>query len=275
MSTGPRAFLIGALLLAAAMMRPSPATALDASLVRLDSPRGVKQAFILIKPDKAPSAAVILFAGGHGALSLKSASSMGWGAANFLVRTREQFANQGFLVAVVDAPSDQQDGMAATFRMSTAHARDIGAVVAHLKKVANVPVWVVGTSMGTFSAAGAAVNGAGADGLVLTATITRAKPDWKIKSSHADGVASMPLERFKGPAFILSHEKDGCDITPARDAPKLQRKLTGARKVEVKLLNGGSPPESDPCQARSEHGFLGIEGQAVGAIAQFIKANGS
>jgi hypothetical protein len=42
----------------------------------------------------------------------------------------------------------------------------------------------------------------------------------------------------------------------------------------VVLLEGGSPPQSEPCQAKSQHGFLGIEDQAVDAIAQFIMAQG-
>ena len=60
-------------------------------------------------------------------------------------------------VAVIDAPSDHQDGMNAIFRMSGGHAADIGTVAAWLKKEAGVPVWLVGTSMGTFSAAGGAI----------------------------------------------------------------------------------------------------------------------
>ena len=85
----------------------APAHAASSELVSIQTPRGVKQAFILIKPDK-PVASVILFAGGHGALGLKSASSMSWGAGNFLVRSRDKFAAHGFLVAVVDAPSDKR-----------------------------------------------------------------------------------------------------------------------------------------------------------------------
>ena len=61
------------------------------------------------------------------------------------------------MVAVIDAPSDQGDKMNAIFRMSKAHADDIGAVAAYLKKEKDVPVWVVGTSMGTFSAANGAI----------------------------------------------------------------------------------------------------------------------
>jgi pimeloyl-ACP methyl ester carboxylesterase len=243
-----------------------------ASLHSVTTPRGVKQAFILLKPDR-PVAAVILFAGGHGGLGLTGPKAMKWGAQNFLVRTREQFAAQSLMVAVVDAPADHSGGMNAVFRFGAEHAADIAAVSAFLKTQANVPVWMVGTSMGTFSAARAAFDAKAADGVVLTSTITRAKPEWKIASSHADGVASLPLDKITAPVLILSHRKDGCDITPAGDAPKLTRRLTRAKKVETALLEGGSPPISAPCEARSEHGFLGIESQAVARIAAFIKAN--
>ncbi len=205
------------------------------------------------------SLSVILFAGGHGALGLRSASSMKWGKGNFLVRTRDKFAAHNLMVAVVDAPSDRQKGMNAIFRMSGAHGGDIGAVAAYLKKQAAVPVWVVGTSMGTFSAAEGAIAARNVDGLVLTSTITRAKPQWNIARSHRHGVASMPLQKVTVPALIVSHTKDGCDITPAADAPKLRKGLANAKPVDVVLLSGGAPPRSDPCEAMSQHGFLGIE----------------
>jgi pimeloyl-ACP methyl ester carboxylesterase len=242
----------------------------DTTLVSIATPRGVKQSFILIKPEK-PVASIILFAGGHGGLGLKSASAMKWGAGNFLVRSRDAFAAQNLMVAVIDAPSDRQDGMNAIFRMSANHADDIGAVAAYLKTQAQVPVWLVGTSMGTFSAAGGAIGSKNIDGLVLTSTITRSKPDWKIAASHPNGVASMALQQVSVPALIVFHRKDGCDITPAADAPKLSARLTKAKKVETVLLDGGDPPQSDPCDAKAQHGFLGIEAKAVETIAAFIK----
>ena len=246
-----------------------PARASD--LVSLKTPRGATQQFLLLKP-VSPKAAVILFAGGHGALKLQAGGGMQWGDGNFLVRTRDRLLAAGLMVAVMDAPSDQQIGMAATFRMSQEHAQDIGAVVAHLKKQANIPVWLVGTSMGTFSAARGALGPVPIDGLVLTSTITRAKPNWNIAASHKDGVASMPLNRIAVPTLIVSHKNDGCDITPASDAAKLKRGLSGSPKVEVALLEGGLPAKSEPCLAKSEHGFFGIEDRAVQTIASFIKA---
>ena len=250
-----------------------PAHANSSSLVSIQTPRGAKQAFILIRPKTDPAASVILFAGGHGALGLKSASAMKWGAGNFLVRSRERFADQGFMVAVVDAPADKQDGMNGVFRMGAAHAGDIGAVIAYLKQQAPVPVWLVGTSMGTFSAAGGAIASRGTDGLVLSSTMTRTKPDWVIAKSHPDSVASMDLPRVSVPTLIVSHRNDRCEFTPAADASKLKARLTKSSKVEVAILDGGAPPQSDPCEAKSQHGFLGIEAEAVATIARFIRAS--
>ena len=37
-------------------------------------------------------------------------------------------------------------------------------------------------------------------------------------------------------------------------------------------FEGGAPAESGPCEARSPHGYLGIEPDVVKAIADWIKA---
>jgi alpha-beta hydrolase superfamily lysophospholipase len=51
----------------------------------------------------------------------------------------------------------------------------VRALIAALREDAPVPVWLVGTSMGTVSAANAAARlmTGGPDGLVLTSTVTR------------------------------------------------------------------------------------------------------
>lgn len=267
-----RSILTTLLLLCLFAATPHYLFAADAKLASVKTPRGVTQKFILITPEK-PVAVVMLFAGGKGALGLKNAAQMTWGKNNFLVRSRDMFAAENFVVAVLDAPSDRQNGMNAIFRMSSAHASDIDAVATYLKKEYKLPVWLVGTSMGTFSAANGAIGAKHVDGLVLTSTVTRARPNWKIASSHRDGVASMALRKVTAPVLIVSHKKDGCSITPASDAPKLSARLTGAKKTETILLAGGSPPRSEPCKAQSQHGYLGIEEKAVDAIGRFIKAN--
>ncbi len=261
-----------ALAIAVVLATAMTAHAADSRLVSIKTPRGVEQAFILVTPAK-PSASLIMFAGGSGGLGLRSATSMRWGATNFVVRTRDMFAAQGFAVAVVDAPGDRHKGMNAIFRMGAAHARDIAAVAAYLKKQAGVPVWLVGTSMGTFSAAGGAIAAGDVDGLVLTSTITSANPRWHIAKTYPDGVASMALSRITVPTLIVAHRKDGCKESPASGAPKLKARLTKATKVEIVVLDGGKPPKSKPCEALAQHGYFGIEDKAVGTIAKFIKAN--
>ena len=185
---------------------PMAAHSDTARIVSIPTSRGATQAFILIKPDH-PVASVILFAGGSGLLGLKTGE---FRYGNFLVRSREQFAAHNFMVAVVDVPSDRPQGINAIFRMSDAHAGDIGAVAGYLRSQAAVPIWLVGTSMGTFSAANGAIADKGIDGLVLTSTVTRAPPQWSIANSHPNGVADMALSEITVPTLIMSHRKDGC-----------------------------------------------------------------
>src|SRR4029450_8155174 len=82
------------------------------------------------------------------------------------------------------------------------------------------------------------------------------------------GLSEIPV-----PTLIVSHRKDACEITPAADAPKLSKRLTKASKVELALLDGGDPPLSDPCGAKAQHGYFGIEVEAVNTIAKFVRGN--
>ena len=127
----------------------APAGQHKAELVSLPTRAGVTQDFILVQPTAgAPKAAVILFAGGGGALRLAS-SGAATKNGNFLVRSRNLFADAGLLVAVPDTPSDHGSGYGKLFRSSDEHASDIAAVIAYLRAKALVPVWLVGTSLGT------------------------------------------------------------------------------------------------------------------------------
>ena len=123
-----------------------------ATLVKVDSRPGVSQGFIHIMPKDPPVASVILYAGGDGNLKLTGPSAMNWGEGNFLVRTRYQFAAHGFQVAVIDTPEDKWGHMYLS-RSSNKHVIDSKAVATFLRSLANVPVWIVGTSRGTDSIA--------------------------------------------------------------------------------------------------------------------------
>ena len=247
----------------------SPARAQE-KLVTLETRAGVTQKFILITPQK-PVAAVILFAGGKGNLDLSGAADqpvLGWGKSNFLVRTRADFAAHGFAVAVVDAPSDRKErvGMRGGFRNSAKHVTDIDAVTAHLKKTVRVPVWLIGTSRGTESAAYVAIHAKEkVAGLVLTSSMSE---------DNSDGrpVTDLALDRIRVPTLVVAHEDDECRVTPPDGAERIAKGLVNAPKVAVKMFSGGDEPRTNPCKPFAAHGFLGIERDVVAAIAAFIKS---
>lgn len=238
-----------------------------AELITLNTRERVQQKFILIKPEK-PVASVILFAGGHGMLDLQGSSDINWGKNNFLVRTRDLFVEQGFIVAVVDAPSDHQEkpGMLFGFRDSDEHITDIDHVVSYLKKQANLPVWLIGTSRGTESAATIAIESKQKPhGLILTSSMS-------VENDKGTAVTEMDLEKIKMPTLIVAHEDDGCHVTPPEGAQEIKEMLTNTEKVEVQMFTGGDET-GKPCKAMSFHGFLEIEEKVVTAISKFIKSN--
>jgi alpha/beta superfamily hydrolase len=224
---------------------------------------------MLIKPDR-PAGSVILFAGGDGVLNLSQNSdgspAIGALTGNFLVRTRQDYVDRGYMVALVDVPSSHPNGIG-LFRGSAEHARDIAAVIAYMRQQANLPVWLVGTSAGSQSAANAAARlTPGIGGLVLTSSVT-------VASDVSPGVLSMNLEAIRVPALVMAHEQDQCASTPPADAQRIADRLTGVPVKLVTMLSGGLAPIAGPCEGRSQHGFFGLEAQAVETIAAFINAN--
>jgi hypothetical protein len=221
---------------------------------------------------------LLLFTGGDGRLNLNviegpnsdtSNSQFGINkSANFLVRSRHLFASFGFNIAVMDAAEDFydcQNGLAG-WRLSQQHLGDIMAVIQSLReKFPGKPVWVVGTSSGSISAALAAtaiIGGPhGADGLVLTSSVTVA--DENVLMAH--------LESITLPTLIVSNGQDACLATPPIDAWKIKNRLSSAPIVNIRILLGGFTPLSSECDALSYHGFFGIEPIAAAQISAWIK----
>lgn len=235
-------------------------------VVDIPTRAGVSQRLVVLRP-AAPRAAVILFAGGHGGLNIFPNGSFKWGEGNFLVRSRQLFADQGLLTIVIDAPSDRQSyPFLAGFRQTPEHVADIRAVIAWARGQANVPVWLVGTSRGTQSAAFVATQippPEGPDGLVLTSTILR--------DDKGRPVPAMALERLQVPVLVVHHEQDGCSHCAYADLPLLMDKLAPLARKELVGFNGGST-RGDPCEAYAYHGFNGLEKAVVARLADWILA---
>jgi hypothetical protein len=244
---------------AAYAQTPTPTQVVD-----LQTRPGVTQRMIVLTPSE-PKATVILFSGGDGGLAIQADGTLQRGNGNFLVRSRQLFADQGFMVEVVDAPSDRQGGtFLEGFRETSKHVTDIKAVIAWAREHAKVPVWLVGTSRGTQSAAYVATELTGADGpdgLVLTSTILRDK--------KGVPVTPMPLERLHIPVIVGHHRDDACPLCAYGFVPQLMDRLTNVPRKQLLTFSGGESRDA-PCEAFSFHGFNGIETDVVNQLSAAI-----
>jgi alpha-beta hydrolase superfamily lysophospholipase len=248
-------FLVLALLLA-----PALASALEETIRTIPSRPGVTESFVLIRPSQAPVASVVLFMGGRGAIGLQR-GPLGPRNTNFLVRTRQRFAERGFLVAVVDVPSDRTGEALVRFRTSAEHATDVRALIAGLRAEAPVPVWLVGTSMGSVSAASAAARliEGGPDGVVLTSSVMG--PSREMGESLQD----VALDRIRVPVLMVHHRDDACRASRYADTSWAMRRLSAAPRRELLTFSGGDAPQSEACEPLSPHGYFGIEDRVVAA----------
>jgi len=262
----PGRYVLAALLLAALLPGP-PARADDEEVRTIPTRRGVTQAVLLLRTPGQPVASLILFAGGDGDLALTGAG-IGQLQGNFLVRTRTRWVREGFPVAILDRPSDRKTGLW-NFRTTPEHAADVKAAIAAVREITKAPVWLVGTSMGTLSAANAAarLTEGGPDGVVLTSSVTETSKLTYETVRHAG------LGDIRVPTLVVHHKDDACRASPYSGAEPIVRALKQAPVKELMAFQGGSPPISAPCEAKAAHGYLGIEAQVVSAIGAWIRAH--
>ncbi len=237
-----------------------------AKVVDIPTRPGVTQRMLVLSPPH-PTAAVVLFAGGHGGLQMSATGALKWGEGNFLVRTRQLFADQGLFVVVIDAPSDRQTPpFLQGFRQTAEHTADIKAVIAWLREAAKVPVWLVGTSRGTQSVGYVTTELSGTegpDGIVLTSSI--------LSDNKGRPVPAMPLDKVRVPVLVVHHEQDGCSHCAFADVPALMAKLAGVPRSQLLAFKGGQN-RGDPCEAFAYHGFNGLEHEVVQQTAAWILA---
>ncbi len=226
----------------------------------------VTETIVVVRPPMKPAATILVLVGGLGKLDL-TPRGLPKDAPGPLIRRREQLAGQGFLVAFVDAPSDRLGEGLIGFRTSREHSVDLGAVIARLRHDDSAPLWLVGSSMGTVSAASitARLGKDGPDGLILISSVTRTHPAMR------ESLADVPLESIQAPTLLIHHRQDPCEITPYDDAAALSRRLTKARRVELVTVEGGPPARGLPCSPDSPHAFFGLEDVLIDRLASWIK----
>jgi hypothetical protein len=196
---------------------------------------------VLLRP-AAPKASVILMPGGDGRIAAAPGGTIGNLNNNQLVRTRSAYLARGLAVLVVDADVN------------------LARAVNYMGKIKR-PVTVIGTSRGTLRAAQGIAAGARPDALVLTSGfLTNASGS----SQNVANILGSPVRLPR--TLVIHHRHDGCKFTqPAGVTPFIKWAGGKARAV---WLDGGAT-KGNPCQAKSHHGFEGLDGQVVALAANF------
>lgn len=208
-------------------------------------------------------ATVVLFSGGGGGYGKIGVD--GWPAStNFLVRTGKRWASHPFNVVMVGRPSDGIDLALGSVRTGEKHASDNLAVLKAIRSKSALPIWVVGTSMGTISAAAAAIRDRERliSGVVLTSSVVA----YRIPGA----VPTQELERIQVPTLVFHHERDACWSCLAHEARNIVGELKNAPIKKAIFVNGGSNPTGDPCEPMHYHGYAGMADEAVDLLAAWI-----
>ncbi len=231
-------------------------------LVTIETRPGVKVSYWWMERPEA-KATLVLLPGGEGAIGMKDGTPH---SKNFLVRTRDEFAAAGYNVAIVGKPSDHGD-LDAAWRATGDHVADLAAVVDKVRAQGGKPVWLVGTSLGTISAAAAAI---GMDpsriaGIVLSSSVT------STNRFTAFSVPMLDLSRVRVPVLVMHHKDDMCDVCEPGQVHRIYDALTNAPVKKLLLVSGGDMfPTDKPCEALHHHGYIGMEKQAAGYITTWI-----
>jgi pimeloyl-ACP methyl ester carboxylesterase len=244
------------------------AFACAAQVVDLDTRPGVKLRMLVGKPAAPPSSIVILLNGGTGFVGIYDNGSM-QREGNFLIRSRGVFEQLGHAVLVLDTPSDKRE-LRGDFRDGAEHAADLGAAVAWARQQFGKPVWLVGTSRGTHSAANGAFrlrDAQAPDGIVLTSSVLESS---RFGTSEAKPVQNWDWSQVRQPVLVVHHRQDACQVCPPARLPELMARLR-PQASQLLTYEGGLTRGAD-CEAFAYHGFNGIESQVVGDISAWIKA---
>lgn len=190
----------------------------------------------LLNAPRAPRAAVVLVPGGNGYLGIRPDGQFSALGGNQLVRTRKAYAAAGVASLVIDS------------------GVSVASAVDYLRNRFRRPVTIVATSRGSLRIAAALA--ARPDGIAITAGFLD-EVRRQIGSAGA-----LP------PTLIVHHRRDGCHLTPPSAVEPF--KAWGGARVRVVWLDGGTD-QGHPCQARGYHGFAGLDGRVVGAVAAFAR----
>ena len=182
-------------------------------LITLQTRPGVTQSVLLWEPhDPSPETVILLIPGGSGNIGLTVKDGHAQAERPHLFSSqREALLQAQFAVAVVDAPSDQED-MTQDFRMSAQHATDMQAVVHEIRtRFPKARLVLMGHSRGTVSVGHIAPYVSDQlSAIVLLSGLYQVSQASAQISSGGPGLSKVDLPALKLPILLVHHANDAC-----------------------------------------------------------------
>jgi dienelactone hydrolase len=211
-------------------------------------------------------ATVVLFSGGSGGYGHVAASLDNWPSSNnFLVRSVRIFAGKPLNV-VLYGVADDLTSLSSSDRVGEAHQTDVKNLLTTLKTRSPAPIWLIGTSRGTLTAAEATVRNQTSlvSGLILTSAVTAGKQLT---------IYTAKLSSITVPVMVMYHDNDTCVASPAGNATAIETTFRSAADKKTVSINGGSPGMGDVCGALASHGYPGKERETIDIMCDWIASH--
>jgi hypothetical protein len=185
---------------------------------------------------------VILMPGGQGKVDphMEGSRLVFAGGGNFLIRSRELFADSQFVAASTDSTTTPDRIMAI--------ARDLEA------RYGKIPIYVIGTSRSTEST-------------MLLANSLDGQVAGFVHTSSMSGISGFDTRGKKSRNLIVLHRMDACKVSNPSAGIASHNKY-GTDLIEM----DGGKSTGDDCQPFAHHGYNGIEQDTVARIKNWILA---
>ncbi len=272
-----RRFLVTTWLLAAGWLTaiprladagPPPAVPVTTRVVDPGAADGGTGRMLYLSPVR-PRATLVMLPGGTGRIGIRPDGSLAHGD-NFVVRTRSSWTARGYAVLIPDAAGGADLHGS---RSTPSYRAVVERITGYARRLAPVPVVLLGTSQGTIAAtngAGSSTPDAGPTGLaalVLTETVSEGG------RLSAETVFDAHPDAVRVPTLIVADEDDACDVAPPQAAGRIAAAFTAAPRVDVAKVGGGGGRSDRPCGSRSPHGYDGIGDRVVELIDTWLAAH--
>lgn len=226
----------------------------------IDTRPGVTVRILLAAPDTDPKGILLVYPGGPGFLVGGDGR-----IADRFPRLTHLYTEQGFVVGVIDSPSDHPEGSALGFRLSKEHAEDARKIVDFVGQKWPKPIFLLGHSSGGASVThiGATLKDRRIAGIVIT-------------SSPAMSASKVPVDQVTSPVLRVHHRDDICVSFQA--ALKQDAQFFRSSKVHFIEVSGGDRSREWGCGPNDQrmsyaHYFYGKEREVVKAITDWAMGN--